>query len=103
MIRKGIIVIIAVCLISSFGNSNVYSQVVVKVKPVRTKTVIVKSNKPGGNYVWIEGQWKWNKKRQSYVWVDGRWAKRPRNSSVWVAGKWKKVAGGYKYIPGHWA
>ena len=95
------VIAIIVFMLSGFNNS--YSQVVVKVKPVRTNVVVVKKpTKPGKNFIWIEGHWKWNKRRQAYVWIDGKWAKRQGNKS-WVAGHWRKTRGGWTWIPGHWA
>jgi hypothetical protein len=102
MKKKGII-IIAVFVLGLLGMNNASAQVVVKVKPVNTKVVKVKkAPRPGINYIYIEGHWKWNKKLKSYVWIDGKWAKRPGNK-IWVSGHWRKVARGWKWIPGHWA
>lgn len=103
MTQKRILVIAVVALMSFWGMSEANSQVVVKVKPARAKVVVVKPAKPGRNYVWVEGHWKWNKRSRSYTWENGYWARRPRQNSVWVAAKWKKVPGGWKYVPGHWA
>ena len=102
MKRKGIL-IIAMLVFSLFGLAQSHAQVVVKVKPVRANVVVVKKpNRPGVNYIWIEGHWKWNKKRNAYVWVDGRWAKRQGNKK-WINGHWRKSKRGWIWVPGHWA
>ena len=79
-----------------------HSQVVVKVRPVRSKVVVVKPPRPGANHFWVDGHWKWNRRANQYVWVNGYWLKRKRGR-VYVAGQWRKVRGGWKYVPGYWA
>lgn len=95
------LIFITILLIGLSGIENVYSRVVVHVKPVAPKTVVVKPRRPGKKYVWIEGHWKWNAKHQKYVWIDGRWVKPPQNK-VWKAGYWKKVPNGWVWISGTW-
>lgn len=83
----------------SLGSS---AQVVVRVKPVARKVVVVKPARPSAAHVWIDGQWKWNRKKKEYVWIKGHWVKR-KAGKKWVPGHWQKVRRGYKWIPGHWA
>ncbi len=101
MKSKGI-VITAIAFLSLIGMQDVYSQMIVAVKPSRAKVVVVKPARPDIQHVWVDGHWKWSKKRQRYVWVNGQWAKKPRNKSRWISGHWKKVRGGWTYLPGHW-
>ena len=66
--------------------------------PPPAARVEVKSSRPGPNYVWIDGHWKWNGRR--YAWVDGHWNK--KKAGHWVPGHWTKRPRGWVYVPGHW-
>ncbi len=90
-------------LLSSFLLSTTLSaqRVVISVRPPAPKRVVIKTPRPGSNYVFINGYWKWNPRRNRYVWVDGRWVKR-RPNQVYVTGRWRRVRGGYTWVPGHW-
>lgn len=84
-----------------FFNTALSAQtVVVNVRPPAPK-VVVKKARPGANFVYVSGYWKWNPRRNRHVWVDGRWVRKKPNQ-VYVAGRWKRVPGGYAYVPGHW-
>ena len=83
-----------------FSLSSISSaQLVVLRKPVRQKVLLVKSAKPGTNYIWIDGHWKSN--GQKYVWGEGTWIKN-RPGHRWINGHWKKTRGGWIWIPGRW-
>lgn len=98
------IFIIAFITIASFmGIEKAFSQVVVKVKPVRPIEVAVKPAKAHKKHVWVEGHWIYSYKFNKYVWVKGKWVKRPRGKARWVQGHWRKAPGGWKYVPGHWS
>lgn len=99
---KIVLAAILTCL-SLFISEGVFSQVVVKVKPTKAKTTVIKPRKPSKNFVWIEGHWKWSKKTNRYIWVGGHWVKKPSSKHRWVPGHWRKAPGGWKFIPGHWA
>lgn len=103
MKRRTILTFVIIAILSFTGINGLFSQVVVKVKPVHTKVVIVKPKTPGKNYIWVDGHWKYNSNMNKYVWVNGKWVRKPQNNSVWIAGRWKKVRGGWKYVPGRWA
>jgi len=75
-------------------------QVVVKVRPPAPR-VVVKPVKPGRNFVYISGYWKWNPRRNRYVWVDGSWV-RSRPGYVYVTGRWRRVNRGFVWVPGRW-
>jgi len=81
--------------LSSVSNA----QLIVVKKPIRPKIVVVKSAKPGKNFVWIEGHWKicGNK----HVWVKGRWSKN-RPDHHWIKGHWKRTRRGWIWIAGYW-
>ena len=87
-------------LISLFGISEAFSQVVVKVRPNRPAIVIKKPVKMPNGKAWIDGHWRWSKRMQSYVWVKGH-AVRAKRGHIWVAGKRSKRSHGWNYNPGH--
>lgn len=64
--------------------------------PPRTE---MRSVKPGPNFVWIPGHWKWS--HGDWVWIGGHWTKR-KPGKVWVPGHWVKRGGRYHWVPGHW-
>ncbi len=44
--------------------------------PPPPRRVEVKPAKPGPNFVWVEGHWKWKGRRRGHVWVPGHWRRR---------------------------
>jgi len=59
----------------------------------------VRSVRPGSNYVWISGHWKWSGSR--YIWATGHWAK-ARKGQAWVPGHWVRRGNHWVYVKGHW-
>lgn len=60
---------------------------------------IIRPLKPGANYIWISGHWKWS--GGQYVWVSGHWTK-PRPGKIWISGHWKKRGHRWVWTRGHW-
>ena len=62
--------------------------------------------RPGGNYVWSNGYFRWNPKKARYAWAVGKWVAK-HTGKVWVPGHYKIVKKhGYKikvWVDGHWA
>ncbi len=54
---------------------------------------------PGPEYVWVDGDWRWQGGR--YVYTNGYWVK-PRPNHVWVSGNWQRTNKGYYWRRGHW-
>jgi len=77
------------------------AQVVVVKKPKKPTVLVVQKDKPGPDYVWIEGHWYWDKGAKKYAWKRGHWVKK-RDGSRFMPGKWKKVPTGWKWVPGTW-
>ena len=63
------------------------------------RKVVVRTAKPGPQYVWVQGHWTW--RGGSYHWINGHWKKKKRGK-VWVAGHWKKRRGRWVWVAGHW-
>ena len=81
------------------GVSEAGPRIYVKIRPPKTKVLVVKLRMPYRNAVWVAGYHKWNGHR--YVWVRGRWVK-PRKGSVWVQGHWAHNRHGWYWVGGHW-
>jgi WXXGXW repeat (2 copies) len=47
--------------------------------PIRHERVLVR---PGPNYVWVPGYWRWEGRR--YAWIAGTWVLPPRPGAIWV-------------------
>ena len=65
--------------------------------PVQVEVVTVR---PGVEYAWVPGYWRWD--RSAYVWVGGTWERAPRARAVWVQGRWRHHNRGWYWAPGHW-
>lgn len=92
--------IILLVFILGLGN-NGFSQIVVKVRPVKPKVLVVKPNRPKANHVWVDGHWIWNSNQNRYIWRKGRWVKK-RRGHVYVAGRWKATPNGHVWVVGGW-
>lgn len=57
--------------------------------------------RPGGSYIWIEGNWYWNNRTRSYRRSDGHWTL-PRQGRNYEPGRWNKSRRGYRWEPGRW-
>jgi hypothetical protein len=79
------------------------SEVIVKAEPPKPKTdSVVMESRPGKEYVWVSGYWRWDTDRSTYEWVDGVW-RRQVPGMVWQAGRWERTPKGYVWIAGSWA
>ena len=59
----------------------------------------IRAKRPGPNYVWISGHWKW--KGGGWIWVRGHWVK-SRKGKRYVPGHWATRGGRKVWIPGRW-
>lgn len=57
------------------------------------------TTKPGPNYVWATGHWRWEGK---WIWVKGHWVTKPHPEAEWISGHWNKKANYWVWIHGHW-
>jgi len=90
---------IALAGASALTASTAWSQVVVRIGPPR---VIVERPipRPGPQYVWLPGYYRWAGAR--YVWVPGRYEVPPRPGVIWVAPRWVRRDGSWIFVPGFW-
>jgi hypothetical protein len=65
--------------------------------PVEKEEVI--TTRPGPNYTWIPGRWRWENK---WNWSTGHWFANPHPNAVWVPGHWVSKPHGWVWIRGHW-
>ncbi|NCD72270.1 YXWGXW repeat-containing protein [Mucilaginibacter agri] len=85
----------------SLAASASHAQVVVRVRPVHTETVVVtRPARPTPAHVWVKEEW--GPRGNAYVWHGGYWAAPPRRGAVYVAGHWRNTRHGYVWIPGQW-
>ena len=68
--------------------------------PPRREEVIVERERPGPEFVWINGYYRWD--GAVYAWVPGRWERPPRARAVWVTGRWYHERRGWYWVEGHW-
>ena len=75
------------------------AQIYVKIRP--KLPVVVKTDPPERDRVWIDEEWRVRNGRYEYS--GGRWEAPPRRDAIWVPGHWKKYGRrGERWIPGHW-
>jgi hypothetical protein len=60
--------------------------------------VFLRPVSPGGNYVWIEGDWV--VRGGSYHWREGHWVRTRKRA--WVPGSWESRNNGWYLRRGHW-
>lgn len=81
------------------------AQIYVKIRP--TIPVVVRSERPSRNHVWINEEWQPNGRgyrysggrwdtppRRGYTWRQGYWKHNRRNhTQVWISGSWRNSRG----------
>jgi len=82
------------------GLGSASAQVVVRIGPPPHPPREVIPVRPGPNYVWAPGFYRYEGNR--YVWVPGRYIVPPRPRMHWVPGHWAHRHGGYVWVEGHW-
>ncbi|MEO8030159.1 MAG: hypothetical protein ABJC74_06310 [Gemmatimonadota bacterium] len=70
----------------------------VREPPPRRTEIIV--TRPGPDYVWIGGDWRWN--GSEYEWAPGRWAPIEGNRRAYRAGHWAHTRRGWYWVEGRW-
>lgn len=80
--------------------SDAGAQVIVRVRPARPRTVVVRPAAPSPAHVWVEEDWVGRGRR--YRWHGGYWVAPPRNGVVWVPGHWEARRRGEVWVPGYW-
>lgn len=98
--KKAIFIFLLGAMFSLVNMSNASAQLVNK-KPKEPMSAATKPAKPGPNYVWTGGEWKWNKKKDNYDWEEGKWEKQ-KDGHNWVHGDWKRDGTKFRWTSGHW-
>ena len=62
--------------------------------------VEVITTRPGPDYAWVTGYWRWE--GGNYAWQSGHWERAPRAHARWVRGGWHHDRRGWYYSQGHW-
>jgi hypothetical protein len=74
------------------------SSVVVRTQPV--PPVYARPAAPGGNYVWVEGEW--IRRGHGYVYREWYWTPVRARHHRYVTGHWQRKREGWYWVPGHW-
>jgi len=74
------------------------SAVIVSTRP--QPPVYVRPVAPGGNYVWIEGEW--IRSGHGYIYRQGYWDLRRSRHYQYAQGHWQQRRNGWFWVPGHW-
>ena len=80
---------------------NLEVRVVAAEPPPTRREVILYDQRPGRDYVWINGFYDWE--GDGWVWVPGRWVVRPALRVSWVRARYIRGEGGWRYEPAHWS
>ncbi len=63
--------------------------------------VIIERERPGPDYVWVEGYW--DGAPGHYTWAAGHWDRPPHGRAHWVAPRWERDHDGhYHQVRGEW-
>jgi len=68
--------------------------------PPPRREVIIESQRPSREHVWIRGYYVWREGR--HVWIAGHWELPPRPHAVWVEPRWERHPEGHVFIEGYW-
>lgn len=62
---------------------------------------IIRPRQPSSSYIWIDGDWIWQKDTRSYKHNNGRWVMPHRNRN-YSPGYWEKRKNGKRWVTGKW-
>ena len=75
------------------------AQIYVQIRPARP--VIIRTQPPGREYIWIQDEWEPN--GVVYRYSGGHWVLPPQHGVKWKKGHWKRNPKvGYLWVPGKW-
>ncbi len=98
-VRRNAIAIFALASLASCGVLPPGGAVFVIREPPRSRAE-VRIESPGPGFMWIGGNWRWE--REDYVWVSGRWERPSRPNGRWESGSWRHHKNGYYWTEGRW-
>lgn len=93
---KKIMLLVSLISILSFFTS--CSAGYVSEEPTYVETA--RPMRPNANYIWIEGDWRWNNQTHSYYHQNGRW-EAPNRGRNHTPGHWNHSPRGHKWVRGH--
>lgn len=83
-------------------------------EPVYDYSYYNRPARPGEAYIWIDGDWLWNRRTHNYVHERGYWVKARRGHSyepgywesgpqgkMWIKGRWRKIGDNDRYSNRH--
>lgn len=97
--KKNVIKLLFFFIVLVAATHSVSAQVYVHVRP--QAPVVVRTEQPSHQHVWINEEWEPNGKEYRYS--GGRWVAPPHPGNRWKAGYWKRhKRDGQLWVPGHW-
>lgn len=90
---------LAVLAVSLLMMSSCTTQGYVTSEP--TYTEYARPERPSSLYVWIDGDWVYNRQTKVYVRKNGYW-QRPSRGRTYVSGTWQSSPQGLYWQTGHW-
>ena len=66
-----------------------------------TEREMTRPARPNGNYVWINGEWVWQRQTRTYIQRNGVWAA-PNRGRSYTPGHWNSTPRGHQWRKGYW-
>ncbi|MEO6992503.1 MAG: hypothetical protein ABI273_02635 [Lacunisphaera sp.] len=82
------------------GAVNVHLNYVALPPPPPRHEVVIESQRPSREHVWIKGYYVWRDGR--HAWISGHWERPPHPHAVWVEPRWENHPQGHLFISGYW-
>ena len=99
MKKHVLLMFVMMVLLTAYSQNASAQRYYVDVRP--TAPVIVKTEAPSPNHVWVADEWSWQGDR--YKHVPPHWEVPQPQHRYWVPGYWKlKERQGHYWVPGHW-
>jgi len=89
-------ILVSLLLFSGCAQRKVY----LNIAPPQKRTEM-KSERPGINYIWVEGHWRWHRRRQKFIWKPGHWIKK-KEGRIWIQGSWERTKRGWVWLESYW-
>ena len=80
---------------------DLHIRVVEAAPPPPRREVIVYTERPALDYVWVNGFYDW--RGDGWAWVPGHWLAPPASAVHWVSPRYVRVEEGWWYEPAHWS
>ncbi len=99
--KKNLVRLMFLSIIVLFISASASAQIYVRIRPAAP--VIVRTEQPSHDHVWIDEEWEPNGSAYRYTgghwatpphpgyrWKQGHWKRHHRDGEEWIAGRWRK-------------